>query len=52
MKKEPQKYNKLCERCKKRCKQKIESKLLVCPKFAQKPQQLTFDFKMKKLNDS
>ena len=50
MKKDQIKFNKLCERCKKRCKQNADSKLLVCPKFVQKPQQLTFDFKVKKLN--
>ena len=42
--------NKLCERCKNKCKQDKEITLLSCPKFKAKPQQLTLNFKIKKLD--
>jgi hypothetical protein len=45
----PKNINKLCERCSKKCKQTSEIKLLVCPKFVEKPRQLILDFKIKKL---
>jgi len=43
--------NKLCEKCTRKCKQKKEITLLSCPKFKQKPVQLTMNFGMMKLNE-
>ena len=50
-KKESFEINTLCEKCSRKCKQNKETLLVSCPKFKQKPQQLTFNFSMKKLNE-
>jgi len=48
-KKELGEINILCEKCSRKCKQNKETLLVSCPKFKQKPQQLTFNFKYEKI---
>ena len=41
------KFNKLCELCKKKCKQPEYAELLHCPNFSPIPRQLELNFKAK-----
>jgi hypothetical protein len=43
-KKDPIVYNDLCLKCRKECKQLISTKLLTCPHFDRKEEQLEIKF--------
>ncbi|MCB5263009.1 MAG: hypothetical protein LHW64_07355 [Candidatus Cloacimonetes bacterium] len=40
MAKVPRSYNRVCERCLRKCKQNAQVQLLTCPRFKPKPVQL------------
>jgi len=48
MKTKVREFNSLCQRCLNKCKQTKEIKLLGCPDYEKKPQQLQFNFSYRK----